>query len=252
MLQGKVALVTGAASGIGLAIAKGFHDAGAHVVLVDVNSQQLEDASKEFNTDKVSTFQCDVSSESDVASVCAAIESQIGRLDALVNNAGIASIGSLENTSLSELERVFSVNVNGLFLFSKHAMPLLEKAQGAILNLSSIAAKVGISDRFAYSASKGAVLAMTLSIARDYVAKGVRCNCLCPARVYTPFVDGYLEKHYPDTKEEMFKTLSEYQPIGRMGTPKEIADLTVFLCSDKARFITGSAYDIDGGVTQLR
>ncbi|WP_104402386.1 SDR family NAD(P)-dependent oxidoreductase [Vibrio penaeicida] len=252
MLQGKVALITGSASGIGLAIAKGFHQAGAHVVLVDINPEHLERAAEEFGSDRITALTCDVSSEADVKRLVAELEQQIGRLDILVNNAGIAHVGNVENTELDELQRVFSVNVNGLFLFTKYFMPMLQSAKGSILNLSSIAAKVGISDRFAYSASKGAVSAMTLSVARDYVDKGVRCNCICPARVHTPFVDGYLDKHYPDNKNEMFKVLSEYQPIGRMGTPEEIADIAVFLCSDKAKFITGVSYDIDGGVVQLR
>lgn len=252
MLQGKVALITGSASGIGLAIAKGFHQAGAHVVLVDINPEHLESAAEEFGSDRITALTCDVSSEPDVKRLVAELEQQIGRLDILVNNAGIAHIGNVENTELDELQRVFSVNVNGLFLFTKYLMPMLQSAKGSILNLSSIAAKLGIADRFAYSASKGAVSAMTLSVARDYVNKGVRCNCICPARVHTPFVDGYLDKHYPDNKNEMFKVLSEYQPIGRMGTPEEIADIAVFLCSDKAKFITGVSYDIDGGVVQLR
>ncbi|PKF80324.1 short-chain dehydrogenase [Vibrio sp. vnigr-6D03] len=252
MLQGKVALITGSASGIGLAIAKGFHQAGAHVVLVDMNPEHLESAAEEFGSDRITSLTCDVSSEPDVKRLVAELEQQIGRLDILVNNAGIAHIGNVENTELDELQRVFSVNVNGLFLFTKYLMPMLQSAKGSILNLSSIAAKLGIADRFAYSASKGAVSAMTLSVARDYVDKGVRCNCICPARVHTPFVDGYLDKHYPDNKNEMFKVLSEYQPIGRMGTPEEIADIAVFLCSDKAKFITGVSYDIDGGVVQLR
>lgn len=252
MLQGKVALITGSASGIGLAIAKGFHQAGAHVVLVDINPGHLESAAEEFGSDRITALTCDVSSEPDVKRLVAELEQQIGRLDILVNNAGIAHIGNVENTELEELQRVFSVNVNGLFLFTKYLMPMLQSAKGSILNLSSIAAKLGIADRFAYSASKGAVSAMTLSVARDYVDKGVRCNCICPARVHTPFVDGYLDKHYPDNKNEMFKVLSEYQPIGRMGTPEEIADIAVFLCSDKAKFITGVSYDIDGGVVQLR
>ncbi len=252
MLQGKVALITGSASGIGLAIAKGFHQSGAHVILVDINSEQLDDASEQIGHKRITTLQCDVSSEAEVKALVKDVSQQIGGIDILINNAGVAHIGNVENTELDELQRVFSVNVNGLFLFTKYFMPMLQSSKGSILNLSSIAAKVGIADRFAYSASKGAVSAMTLSVARDYVEKGVRCNCICPARVHTPFVDGYLEKHYPDNKDEMFKVLSEYQPIGRMGSPEEIADLAVFLCSDKAKFITGVSYDIDGGVVQLR
>ena len=174
-------------------------------------------------------------------------------LDILVNNAGVAHIGTVETTTSEDFDRILSVNVKGVFHCMKAAMPkLMQNGGGAILNLASVASKVGIVDRFAYSASKGAVLTMTLSVARDYVDKGIRCNCLCPGRVHTPFVDGYLDKHYPDSREEMFQKLSAYQPIGRMAEPDEIANLACFLCSDEAAFITGSAYDIDGGVTLLR
>jgi NAD(P)-dependent dehydrogenase (short-subunit alcohol dehydrogenase family) len=178
---------------------------------------------------------------------------KIDRLDVLVNNAGVASIGNVEETSPDELDRLYSVNVKGVYHCLHFGVSKMKAHGGAILTLASIASKVGIADRFAYSMTKGAALTMTLSIARDYIDCGIRANCLCPARVHTPFVDGYLEKNYaPDERDAMFKTLSEYQPIGRMGQPEEIADLAAFLCSDRAKFITGSAYDIDGGFTLLR
>jgi NAD(P)-dependent dehydrogenase (short-subunit alcohol dehydrogenase family) len=125
---------------------------------------------------------------------------------------------------------------------------MLRQGGGVIVNMASIASLIGIPDRFAYSMTKGAVLTMTKSIAVDYVKRGIRCNCICPARVHTPFVDGYLAANYPGREEEMYRVLSEYQPIGRMGTPEEVAALALYLCSNEASFVTGQAYPIDGGV----
>jgi NAD(P)-dependent dehydrogenase (short-subunit alcohol dehydrogenase family) len=172
-----------------------------------------------------------------------------GRIDILVNNAGIAHIGTVESTTEADLDRIYSVNVKGVHLCSQAAVPaMVKEGGGVILNLASIASLIGLTDRFAYSMSKGAVLTMTRSIAVDYVKQGIRCNCICPARVHTPFVDGYLRDTYPGREEEMFKQLSEYQPIGRMAEPDEVAALALYLCSDEASFITGQAYPIDGGV----
>ena len=247
-LETRKAVVTGGGSGIGLAIARRFAAEGAVVTILERNEACGTKAAETIGSGAQSIC-CDVSDESSVA---AAFE-QAGPQDILVNNAGIAHIGDVENTSLEEFERVLSVNVRGVFLCSKAVVPgMVARGSGVILNMASIASHLGISDRFAYSTSKGAVMSMTLSVARDYVAKGVRCNCICPARVHTPFVDGYLEQHYPDNRDEMFEKLSAYQPIGRMAKPEEIANLACFLCSDEAAFITGSAYDIDGGVTLLR
>jgi 2-keto-3-deoxy-L-fuconate dehydrogenase len=177
----------------------------------------------------------------------------VPRLDVLVNNAGIAHIGTVLTTSPEDLDRLYAVNVRGVYHGLHFGVARMEvQGKGAIVNLASIAAKVGIPDRFAYSMTKGAVLTMTLSVARDFVKKGIRCNCVCPARVHTPFVDGFLQKNYPENREEMFATLSAAQPIGRMGQPEEVAALVAFLCSDEAAFITGAAYDLDGGFTLLR
>ena len=179
----------------------------------------------------------------------------LGDVEILVNNAGIAHIGTVENTNEEDFDRILSVNAKGVYNCLHFLLPRMAKTGGgAVLNLASVASRLGISERFAYSASKGAVLAMTLSVAKDYLEQGIRCNCLCPGRIHTPFVDGYLEKYYPEEEKraEMFRKLSEYQPIGRMGKPEEIASLAAFLCSDEASFITGSAYDIDGGTMLLR
>ena len=248
----KIAVVTGAGSGIGRAIALKFASDGLKVVNFDrdkdsgVETQSLiEQAGGSCDF-----IECDVS---DTQSVENAFD-QLDRLDVLVNNAGIASIGNVETTSPEELDRLYSVNVKGVYHCLHFGVPKMKtNGGGAILTLASIASKVGIADRFAYSMTKGAALTMTLSVARDYIDAGIRANCICPARVHTPFVDGYLEKNYPpEERESMFKTLSQYQPIGRMGQPEEIAELAAFICSDRAKFMTGVAFDIDGGLTQLR
>lgn len=193
---------------------------------------------------------CDISNTDSAQAAFAEIES----IDVLINNAGVASVGNVENTTPDELDRIYQVNVKGMYHCLHFAIPkLIAAGKGSIVNLASIASYLGIADRFAYSMSKGAVLSMTMSIAKDYIDKGIRCNCVCPGRVHTPFVDGYLEKNYaPEERETMFRTLSDFQPIGRMGTPEEIAGLVAYLCSDEASFITGSAFEIDGGVTNLR
>jgi len=251
----KTTVITGAGSGIGQAIAFQQGAEGNEVIILDYSQEAGDETANkiiaEGGTAKV--IQCDVS---DTESVKSAFE-QIEKVDILINNAGIASIGNVEVCTADELDRIYQVNVKGVYHCLHYAIPKMLKNEGeekgSIVNLASIASKIGIQDRFAYSMSKGAAHSITLSIARDYVEKGIRCNCVCPARVHTPFVDGYLEKNFPaDEREAMFKELSAYQPMKRMGTPAEIADLVGFLASDKASFITGSAYDIDGGVTLLR
>jgi len=250
-LKNKKAFVTGAGSGIGQAIAIRFAEEGAQVFILDLN----EAGGKETEAAIVATggnasfHRLDVSDGEAVKQLF----NDLGPADILVNNAGIASIGNVENTSPEEMDKIYAVNIKGPYNCLHAAIPGMKaNGGGAILNMASIVSKIGIADRFAYSASKGAVFAMTLSVAKDYLKDGIRSNCLCPGRVHTAFVDAYLEKNYPDNKEEMFKKLSEFQPIGRMGKPEEIAALAVFLCSEEASFITGSAYDIDGGSILLR
>ncbi|MEZ5303837.1 MAG: SDR family oxidoreductase [Verrucomicrobiales bacterium] len=254
-LQKKFAVITGGASGIGRAIAERFAAEGAHAAIVDRDQAAASAAAVEIASagGEVSAWACDVSDHADVARNFDEIVRQLGRIDILVNNAGIAHVGKLEDTSPEDFERILSVNVRGVYHCLHAAIkPMVEGGGGAILNLASVASKIGIPDRFAYSMSKGAVHMMTLSVARDYIGAGIRCNCLCPGRVHTPFVDNYLKQNYPGQEEEMFAKLAATQPIGRMGKPEEIAALAAFLCSDEAAFITGSAYDIDGGFTLLR
>lgn len=249
--EGKHAIITGAGSGIGRAIALRFSNEGAVVYILELNESDAKETAELIREagGKCQTLACDVSQLESVQSAF----SKIKCVDILINNAGIASIGNVEATTPEEMDRIYAVNVKGVYHCLKAVVPKMKKkGNGVILNLASIASKVGIQDRFAYSMSKGAVLTMTLSVARDYVDAGIRCNCVCPARVHTPLVDAFLEKHYADQKEEMMEKLSRYQPIGRMGQPQDIAALAAFLCSDEAAYITGSAYDIDGGVTLLR
>src|SRR6266436_10099182 len=252
-IDGKIAIVTGAGSGIGLAIASTFAQNGARVFALDRDFKSATNAVERIRAagGAASALECDVAVAASVQSAFARIDSDSDapRIDILVNNAGIAHIGTVENTSEEDFDRIYSVNVKGIFLCSRAAVRrMLASGGGVILNIASIASLIGLTDRFAYSMSKGAVLAMTRSIAVDYVKRGIRCNCICPARVHTPFVDGYLREHYPGREDEMRRTLEAYQPIGRMCTPEEVASLALYLCSDEAAFVTGQAYPIDGGV----
>ncbi|MBH53169.1 MAG: short-chain dehydrogenase [Opitutaceae bacterium] len=251
LLSDKKTFVTGASSGIGQAIAMKFATEGAEVFILDLNEEggtKTENAILEAGG-SACFHKLDVSNPEQVQELF----SQLGPANILVNNAGISSIGNVENTFPEEMDRIYSVNVKGVYNCLHAAIPgMKENGGGAILNMASIVSKVGISERFAYSMSKGAVFAMTLSVAKDYLDSNIRCNCLCPGRIHTAFVDDYLEKNYLDNRDEMFDKLSKFQPIGRMGKPVEVAALAVFLCSDKASFITASAYDIDGGATLLR
>lgn len=250
-LTGKKAIVTGGGSGIGKAIAIALAGNGAEVSILELNKEGGQEVVKEITASggNAMAVACDVSQWESVESAFGqALDG--AELDILINNAGIAHVGNVGNTSPEDLDRLYSVNVKGVFHCLKAGVEQM-KSGGAIVNLSSIAAHVGISDRFAYSMTKGAVHTMTLSVAKDYLDQGIRCNCIAPARVHTPFVDGFISKNYPGQEEEMFEALSQTQPIGRMGMPKEIGDLVLYLCSDEASFITGSSFPIDGGFITL-
>lgn len=251
-MKNKIILITGGASGIGLALVEKFATQGSKVYFIDSNDQlgkQVEKGFKEKGK-SVTFLEVDIREESQVQR---AIQSIPSKLDVLINNAGISHIGNLASTTLADFERLFAVNVSGMFLCSQAALPkLIEGGGGSILNMCSVAATMGIPDRFAYSMTKGATLSMTLSMARDYVKQGIRCNCISPGRVHTPFVDGFLAKNYPGREQEMFDQLAATQPIGRMGTPTEIAELAYFISSDAGKFITGSNFTIDGGFTGIK
>ncbi len=251
-MKNKTILITGGASGIGLALVEKFTTEGSDVYFIDSNGLLGRQVAKEFQEKgkSVTFLEVDIREESQVQD---AIQSIPSKLDVLINNAGISHIGNLASTSLADFERLFAVNVSGMFLCSQAALPkLIEDGGGSILNMCSVAATMGIPDRFAYSMTKGATLSMTLSIARDYVNQGIRCNCISPGRVHTPFVDGFLAKNYPGKEQEMFEKLAATQPIGRMGTPTEIAELAYFISSDAGKFITGSNFTIDGGFTGIK
>ncbi|MBS4072712.1 SDR family NAD(P)-dependent oxidoreductase [Algoriphagus aquatilis] len=251
-MTGKTVLITGGASGIGLAMVKKFASEGCIVFFIDTNHQegtkvQLEEHEKGY---RVKFLEGSITDYSQLEKL---IHSIPGKLDVLINNAGISHIGKVENTTEEDFDRVYQVNVKGMFNSIKAALPKLkENGGGSILNMCSVAATIGIPDRFAYSMTKGAALSMTLSVARDYVADGIRCNCLSPGRVHTPFVDGFLAKNYPGQEKEMFAKLAATQPVGRMGTPEEIAELAFFISSDAGSFITGANFNIDGGFMGLK
>lgn len=249
-LKDKVAVITGGGSGIGRAIALLFAEQGAHVHILDLNIEGAQTVVDDIVSagNNASVHGVNVSNQLEVKRV---IEG-IGRIDILVNNAGVAHVGDLEHCSQEDFDRVFNVNVKGAYNALYAIIPQMKASGGgAILNLASIAAVVGIADRFAYSMSKGAIYAMSMSVARDYINDNIRSNSISPARVHTPFVDGFISKNYPGKEEEMFEKLSQSQPIGRMAQPEEIAKLALFLCSDDAGFITGNDYPIDGGFIKL-
>jgi len=252
-LKNKIAIITGGGSGIGESIGKVFAEQGAYVNILDYHVDQANKVLEaiEKNGGKGKSISCDVSNRKQVIEVVDEIAKPDG-IDILVNNAGVSHIGNLDNTSEADFDRIFSVNVKGYFhVMMACVKHMKEKGGGAILNMASIAASIGIPDRFAYSASKGAVKAMTLSVAVDYLKDNIRCNSISPARVHTPFVDDFIARNYPGKEKETFDKLSKTQPIGRMGKPDEIAHLALYLCSDEASFITGNDYLIDGGFINL-
>lgn len=250
-LDGKTALVTGAGSGIGEQIARRFARQGAHVFIADVNEEAGARVAAEIGGS--ATFVAlDVSDPASVDAAFARVD-EAGRLDILVNNAGVGFVGDILHTSLADFERLMAVNVRGVFLCSQAAVRRMSEAGGgSIVNIASIASKAALAERFAYSATKGAVLMMTRALACDHVKQKIRCNCVCPARVHTALVDTFLAKNYAGREEEKFAELSAAQPMNRMGRPDEIAHLVLYLASDEAAFVTGAAYDIDGGTLAMR
>lgn len=254
-LDGQTAIITGSGSGIGAAIADLFAEQGADVAVLDVDTDAGEEKAEHITEagGSAAFFACDVSDQSAVQTTFDDIAQTFDGVDVLINNAGIAHIGDVESTTEEDFDRIYRVNVKGVYNCLHAGVPLMKDGGGgSIVNIASVVSTVGIPDRFAYSMSKGAVLTMTYSVACDYLDDNIRCNSIAPARVHTPFVDGFLAENYPDRQEEMFEQLSQTQPIGRMGTPEEIAHLALYLCSDAAGFITGSNFPIDGGFTTLK
>jgi 2-keto-3-deoxy-L-fuconate dehydrogenase len=253
-LNGRVAVVTGGASGIGKAISVRLAANRAQVWVLDVDASAAQATAAEIVQagGRAWALPCDVADPQSVNQMFTSIAAQ-GPINILVNSAGIAHIGTIATTNLQDFERIFKVNVQGTYLCMQAAIAtMIGQGGGVIVNMASMAAIIGISDRFAYSMSKGAVRSMTLSVAKDFLNKNIRCNCISPARVHTPFVDGYLKKNYPGRETEMMAELAKTQPIGRMARPDEVAGLAVYLCSDLASFLTGADLPFDGGVLNLR
>jgi NAD(P)-dependent dehydrogenase (short-subunit alcohol dehydrogenase family) len=249
-LDGKVAAITGAGAGIGAAIAHRFASQGCALALLDIDVEAAQKivAELEHHGTDAEAIACDVSRRDQVAAAFLELSRRFGGLDILVNNAGIGHVGTAVSTTEQDFDRLFAVNVKGVFFCTQQALPLLQsRGKGVVCNLASIASLIGVADRFAYSMTKGAVLTMTKSVAVDYLQHGIRCNCVCPARVHTRFVDNYLQQNYPGKEQEMFQKLSLWQPAGRMAMPQEVADLVLYLCSDEAAFVTGQAVPLDGG-----
>ena len=254
-LMGKTAVVTGAGSGIGQAIAIALAKQGAFVDVLDVNDHTADETVEQIRSTggQAEGIKCDVSNHVQVQELFNKLGRDRGGLDCLINNAGIAHVGNITNTSEQDFDRVMSVNLKGVFNCLKGGVQqMLNSGGGAIVNIASTVATMAINDRLAYSTSKGGVLAMTYSVAKDHLHDNIRCNAILPGRIHTPFVDGFIAKNYPNNREEMFRKLSEYQPIGRMGTPEEVAAMAVFLCSDEASFITGAPFPVDGGTLYVR
>jgi len=245
-LDGRRALVTGGASGIGEQTVRALAGAGASVVIADLDHDAAQKLAAEIGAD-TSVVQMDIADQDSVQTSFAGIDA----LDILVNNAGIGHVGDIEETSLEDWQRLFRVNVDGVFLVTKQALPLLLASEhGSVVNLGSVAGLVAVKKRFAYCATKGAVVALTRQLAAEYAGK-LRVNCVCPGTVHTPFVEGYLEKFHKHEKDKVRAEVHARQPIGRMGKPEEIGHMILYLCSDEAEFVTGSTLTIDGGWTAL-
>lgn len=250
-MKGKNIIVTGGASGIGLAIVRRFASEGGRVTILDYNADAGKEVTELLKREGlvVSFIRCNVANESEVQDALGGV----AHPDVLINNAGVAHVGNIELTSEQDVDQLYSINVKGVFHCTKAVIPkMVAQGGGVILNMASVAGVVGIPDRFAYSMTKGAVIGMTLSIARDYVSKKIRCNAISPARVHTPFVDGFLAKNYPGKEKEMYEKLAATQPVGRMGEPDEVASMALYICSEEGSFLTGCNFPVDGGFIGLK
>jgi len=252
-LDDKTAIITGGGSGIGKGIAEMFAERGAHVHIFEVDKATAEETATEIVAagGTATACVCDITDQAAVKSQVEAIVADRGKIDILVNNAGIAHVGDVTTTEEADFDRVMAVNVKGVYNCCYAVIPQMPQGS-AILNIASTVAWFGLAERFAYSTSKGAVVALTYSVAKDFVDKGIRCNAILPGRIHTPFVDGFVAQNYPGEEEAVMKKLAAFQPIGRMGSPQEIAVAALFLCSDEASFVTGSVHPIDGGTLSIR
>ena len=241
-LSGKNAVVTGGSSGIGKAITETLKEQGAEVFVIDLNENPSH------KKEGIHTITADITQWNELSTSLGSLPQTI---DILVNNAGIGFVGNIEQTEEEDFDRLYQVNVKGVFNCVKTILPRMKQQGGVIINMASIVSHIAVKDRLAYTTTKGAVWAMTNSIAKDYLEDGIRCNSVSPARVHTPFVDDYLEKNYPGREKEMYKKLSQTQPIGRMANPQEDADLVLYLCSNEDSYITGTDFPIDGGFIKL-
>jgi len=253
-LKNKVAIVTGGGKGIGESICKIFAQQGAMVHILDKDKDNGLRVSMQIRNHKGKAIfhHIDLTKHKKLGKLFKKIYKKEGSLDILVNNAGIIRSGNVENTTPDDLDKLYAVNVKSVYSCLHYGIKYMKKSGGgAIVNLASIASVIGLANRFAYSATKGAIYTMTFSIAKDYIHDRIRCNAVGPARVHTHFIDDYLKQHYPDKEKEVFDAISKTQPIGRMGKPDEVAQLITYLCSDEAGFVTGSFYPIDGGFLTL-
>ncbi len=248
-------IVTGGGQGIGRNISLRFADRGASVHILEIDVDKGKETVEDIRSDggQATLHETDVADQAQVYEAFEEIDQEESSVDVVINNAGISHVGTIEETTEEEMDELFEVNVKGVYNCAKAAVENMKDQEngGVILNLASIASMVGISNRFAYSMTKGAVLTMTYSVAKDYIDDGIRCNSVAPARVHTPFVDNFIAENFPGREEEKFEELSQTQPIGRMAEPDEVADLILYLCSDEASFITGQNYPIDGGFINL-
>lgn len=249
-LSSLTAVVTGGGSGIGKAISQCLAKSGAKVYILDIDVRAGEKSASEIKTWSCNAkfIECDVARQESVLKAFRLIKEPV---DILINNAGIAHIGTVESTSTKDFQRLFDINVKGIFHCLKEGIKSMKKNGGSIVNIASVASLVGLPDRFAYSMTKGAVYSMTMSIAKDYIDRNIRCNCIAPGRIHTPFVDGFITENYPGRESEMIDKLSKTQPIGRMGRPEEVASLVLYLSSKESSFITGCCYPVDGGFITL-
>ncbi len=247
-LTGKTAFITGAASGIGEASAAVLAQAGAFVYVADLDEANGKRVAAEIKNDggRSAFFELNVADQNECAAAANAVAANHGALDILVNNAGIGAVGTILETSEDDLDRLYAVNVRGMFSLTKAFLPqMIERRYGVIINTSSIGGIVAIKDRLAYCTTKFAVVGLTKCLALDHARQGIRANAICPGRVETPFVKARLAE-YPDP-QKAYAEMAATKAVGRMATPAEIAASVLYLASDEAAFVTGTALTIDGG-----